>query len=201
MFADSKQWGSKGMTIFKTVVTLFYLVLSTVLYAANTGDVTDYKHEYYLHEFQLLQHYKQVYAEEQEIFYYCVEKYKEKPKSYQSAPFGGFAIGSKVGSCMRKQIKIKDKILDFAQGKLGERSLAQDIYDECTDYYPKSSAARIGDCVKTRVVLDGRLEDDTVEKKIYKKCDRKWRKHGPGAIDNCSRTEATYYRDKGRLRD
>lgn len=189
------------MMVFKFVVMLFLLMLSAVLYAAKTGDRTNYEHEYYLNEFRLLQHYRQIYAEEQNIFDYCVEKYKEEPKSYQSAPFGGFAIGSKVGSCMRKQIKIKNRILAYAQNQLGERSLAQGIYNECIKYYPKSGAARISDCVKTRLVLDSRLEDDIVEKKIYQKCDHKWRKHGSGAIDNCSRTEATYYRQKGRLRD
>ena len=36
---------------------------------------------------------------------------------------------------------------------------------------------------------------------IYQKCELKWRKHGPSAIDNCSRMEENYYRDKGMLRN
>jgi len=176
------------------VISILTICISGNLAPTNASPLTE-------HEFYLLQHYKQVYAEEPRIFDYCVGKYKEEPKSFQSDPFRQFAIGSKVGSCMRKQIKLKDKILDYAQNQLGRRSLAQGIYDECTDYYPKKGVARISKCIKTKLVLDSRLEDDIVEKKIYQKCDTKWRKHGSSAIDNCSRTEATYYREKGQLRD
>lgn len=189
------------MTVLNFSAMLCILMLSTALYAAKTDERKSYKQEYYLNEFRLLQHYREIYAKESKIFDYCVRKYKEKSKSSQSAPFGGYAIGSKVGSCMRKQIKLKDKILGYAQDQLGERSLARDIYDECSYYYPKNGVVRISKCVKTKLVLDSRLEDDIVEKKIYKKCDSKWRKHGASAIDNCSRTESTYYRNKGRLRD
>ena len=189
------------MTVLNFSVMLCILMLSTALYAAKIGELTSDEYEYYLNEVRLLQHYKQVYAGEKMIFDYCVGKYTGAPKSFQSAPFGGFAIGSKLGGCMRKQIKLKDKILEYAQDQLGGRSLAQGIYDECTDYYPKNGVARISKCVKTKLVLDSKLEDDIVEKKIYQKCDSKWRKHRSSAINNCSITEANYYRDKGKLRD
>ena len=189
------------MTVLNFVVMLFLLMLATALYAANKDDLTNNRQEYYAHEFQLLQYYREVYADEIKIFDYCVAKYRKDLKSSRSAPFGGFAIGSKVGSCARKQVNIKEKILGYAQNQLGERSLAEGIYDECNEYYPRSGAARISKCVRTRLTLDSKLDDDLVEKMIYQKCDLKWRKHGPGAIDNCSRTGATYYRDKGQLRD
>ncbi len=102
---------------------------------------------------------------------------------------------------MSKQNKLKNNILEYAHDQLGRRSLAQGIYDECLDYYPTSGVKRISKCVKTRLVLRSKLGDETVEKKIYQKCDYKWRKHGLSAIDNCSRMEANYYRDKGTLRD
>ncbi len=199
--SDPKRRRSTGMTVLKFAAVLYFLMLSAVPYAATSGDRTNYANENDKHEFRLLQHYQLVYAEEQMIFAYCVAKHRKGRKSSQSAPFGGLAIGSKVGRCMRKQIKLKDKILDFAEGQLGERSLAQGIYNECALYYPKSGVTRISDCVKTRLALDRKLDDDVVEKKIYQKCDHKWRKHGSDAIDNCSRTGATYYREKGRLQD
>jgi len=189
------------MMVLNFVVMVFLLMLATALYAADTDNPTNHKKEYYEHEFLLLQHYRLIYADEMKIFDYCVAKHRKGLKSSRSAPFGGFAIGSKVGSCMRSQINIKEKILDYAQNQLGGRSLAQGIYNECTEYYPKSGATRISKCVKTRLMLDSKLDDDFVEKTIYQKCDFKWRKHGSGAINNCSITEANYYRDKGQLRD
>ena len=163
-------------------VMLCILMLSTALYAAKTGERASAEYKYYLNEYHLLQHYQQVYAGEKMLFNYCVGKYYGRyaePKSFQSAPFGrfrgfgGWAIGSKVGGCMRKQLKLKDKILEYAQDQLGGRTLAQVIYDECTDYYPKNGVARISKCVKTRLMLARKLEDYIVEKKIYQKCDSK----------------------------
>lgn len=201
MSSGPKQRRSTGTKVPELAVMLFLFVLSAVPHAAKSGDRTNQANERDEHEFRLLQHYKLLYAEEQKIFYYCVAKYRKDNNSSQSAPFGGLAIGSKVGSCMRKQIKLKEKILDLAERQLGARSLAQGIYDECTYFYPRSGVARIGDCVKTWLKLDRILDDAVVAKVIYQNCDREWRKHGSDAIDNCSRTEATYYRDKGRLRD
>jgi len=195
------------MMVLNFSVMLCILMLSTALYAAKTGERTSAEyHEYYQKQARLLQHYQQVYAGEKMLFDYCLGKYNVryvKPKSFQ---FGsgfqrGFPIGSKVGSCMRKQIKLKNKILKYAQDQLGGRSLAQGIYDGCTDYYPKNGVARISKCVKTKLVLDSKLEDDIVEKRIYQKCDSKWRKHGSSAINNCSIMEANYYREKGKFRE
>lgn len=102
---------------------------------------------------------------------------------------------------MIRQNKIKNRILDYAYDQLGSRSLAQSVYDDCTDYHPKNGVRRISECVKTRLMLDKKLGDDIIEKRIYQKCDLKWSKHGSSAINNCSITEATHYRDKGQLRD
>lgn len=190
------------MTALNFVVLLFFVVLSAALYAAETEERTSYEYEeYYLNEFNLLQHYKLLYPDEERIFNYCVEKHKKEPGSYRPAPFGGYAIGSRVGSCVKKQIKLKNQIIDSAQDQLGGRTQAQAMYDECYEYYSRSGAATIGRCVKTRLVLDSMLEDDIVENKIYRNCDLIWRKHGHSAIDNCSRNNAYYYLQKGRFRD
>ena len=195
------------MAALNFVVLLFCTVLSTALYAAETEDRTNYEnYEYYLNEFNLLQHYKLMYPDEERIFNYCVEKYKKEPGSYlpgsyRPAPFGGYAIGTKVGSCLQKQIKLKNQIIDNARDHLGGQTQAKAMYDECSEYYSRSGAATVGRCVKTRLVLDGMLDDDIVENKIYKNCDLVWRKHGHNAIDNCSRNDAYYYLRKGRLRD
>lgn len=190
------------MTALNFVIFLFCMVLSAPLYAAESEDRTNYEnYEYYLNEFNLLQHYKLMYPDEERIFNYCVARYKKDPGSYQAGPFGGYSIGTKVGSCMKKQIKLKNQIIDNAQDQLGGRTQAQGMYDECSEYYPGSGAATIGRCVKTRLVLDSMLEDDIVENKIYRNCDLVWRKHGHNAIDNCSRNDAYYYLQKGRFRD
>jgi len=100
---------------------------------------------------------------------------------------------------MIEQNTIKNRILGVAHDQLGRRSLAQDIYDDCVDYHPINGVARISKCVMTRLVLNSKLENDSVEQEIYQKCDFKWRKHGFRAIDNCARTQANYYRDTGQL--
>ena len=190
------------MTALNFVVLLFCLVLSAALYATETGDRTNHEnYEYYLNEFNLLHHYKLMYPDEERIFNYCVEKIRKERAFYRPAPFGGYAIGTRVGTCMKKQIKLKNQIIDSAQDQLGGRTQAEAMYDECTEYYSRSGAATVGKCVKTRLVLDSMLEDDIVESKIYQNCDRVWRKHGHNAIDNCARNDAYYYLRKGRLRD
>ena len=137
------------------------------------------------HEFYLLQHYKLVYAKE--IFDFCVHNFGLK--------------GPSLRRCLIRNDKLKQRILNVAQDQLGRRSLAQGIYDECLDYHPTQGVGRIAKCVETRLVLASRLKDDAIEKKIYDKCDFKWRIHGYMAIDNCARAEANNYRDKGVLRD
>lgn len=168
------------MMVLKVAILFCISMLTTTLYAAKKDERINLEAQYYL-----LKSYKLTYTEE--IFDYCVEKHG--------------TIASAAGACMIRQNKIKNGILDYAHDQLGRRSLAQGIYDDCTDYHPKHGARRIRECVKTRLMLDKKLEDDIVEKKIYQKCDFKWRKHGSSAINNCSITEATHYSEKGQLRN
>ncbi len=162
-----------------------FVAMAFLMICVSGNAATTYPQTLNEHEFNLLQHYKFIYTEE--VFDYCVNKHGLK--------------GATFRSCLIRNDKLKQGILKDAQEQLGSQSLAQSIYDECSDYHPKSGVARISKCVKTRLVLDSKLGDDTIEKKIYQKCDFKWRKHGSGAIDNCSRIESSYYRDKGVLRD
>jgi len=166
--------------ISKFAILLCISMLTTALFAAKTDERINLENQYYL-----LKSYKLRYTEE--IFDYCVEK---------NGP-----LVSAAGGCMIRQNKIKERILDYAHDQLGRRSLAQSIYDDCTDYHPKNGVKRISECVKTRLMLGEKLEDDIIEEKIYQKCDFKWRKHGSSAINNCAITEANYYRQKGKLRD
>jgi len=168
------------MIVLKFAILLCISMLTTALYAATTDQRINLENQYYQ-----LKSYKLMYTEE--IFDYCVEK--------------NGTIAPAAGACMIRQNKIKNEILDYAHDQLGRRSLAQSIYDDCTDYHPKNGVRRIRECVRTRLMLDRKLEDDIIEEKIYQKCDFKWRKHGSSAINNCSVTEATYYREKGQLRD
>ena len=161
-------------------------VHSTVAHALTPEEIQFYEQQYYE-----LQHYKLKYPEE--IFNYCVDKY--------GAVYNYRAAGPALGSCMIRQKKLKDSIIGNAIHELGSPPLAQEIYDECVDYYPTNSVARIGKCVQTRLVLRRKLQADSVEKEIYLKCDLKWRKHSSGAVDNCSRAQANYYRDKGQLKE
>jgi hypothetical protein len=177
------------MTVLKFAVLLFIPMLTTALHAAKMDKPISLELLQYYND--LLKHYKLIYTEE--IFDYCIEKY--------GTIGSNLAIGSRLGSCMKKQDKLRNRILNYAQDQLGRRSLAQGIYDDCIDYYPMNGVARISKCVKTRLALDSKLKDDTIEKIIYQNCDFRWRKHGSGAIHNCSTSEANYYHDKGQLRD
>ncbi len=168
------------MPVLKFAVTFFVLMLSIALYAAKKDEQASYEHDYYL-----LRHYKLIYTKE--IFDFCVDKYG--------------TTGHKMRSCMIRNDKIKKNIFADARDQLGMQSLAQNIYDDCVDYYPLNGVARIRKCVRTRLVLDDKLKDITIGEIIYQKCDFKWRKHSSGAIDTCSRAEANYYRDKGQLKD
>jgi len=110
-------------------------------------------------------------------------------------------VAGTLSDCMKKQDKLKNKILSKAKSKLGRLSEAERIYGECVDYHPDNGVSDIGKCVETRMVLVSKLGDNVVEKKIYRKCYLKWVKHGLRAIDNCSRKEANYYRIKGKLQN
>ena len=168
------------MRLLNVAVFLILSMLTTVLYAAKNDERINRESQYYL-----LKSYRLIYTEE--IFDYCVKK--------------NGTIAAAAGACMRRQDNIKNDILDYAHDQLGKRSLAQGIYDDCTDYYPESGASRISKCVKTRLMLEKKLQNDFIEKMIYQKCDSRWRKHSSGAINNCSTMQAKHYLEKGRLRD
>ena len=170
---------SKNSKIHRVLVAMTALTISVSVNSAPMDEQGFSEIDYYL-----LLHLKQAYSEE--IFDYCVNKHGP--------------VGYKMQSCMIRNDKLKRKVFADAQDQLGRQSLAQGIYNECLDYYPMQAVARIVRCVETRLVLNSKLKDSTVEKKIYEKCDFKWRKHGALAIDNCARTDASYYRDKGVLR-
>jgi len=167
------------------------LLLSTTVYFTAAAALTPEELQIYERQYYELQYYKLKYPEE--IFNYCVNEYGTIDK------YG--AAGPALGGCMVRQKKLRDSIIADAIRRLGSPSLAQEIYDECVDYYPKNSVARIGGCVRTRLVLRRKLQDDSVEKEIYLKCDLKWRKHGSGAVENCARAQANYYRDNGQLKE
>ena len=171
---------SRNLKTHNVLFVLAALIMSVSGSAATTDEQDFYKHQYYL-----LKRYKLIYTKE--IFNFCV--YRKR------------LVGSKLKRCLRENDKLKRRILNDAREQLGTQSLAQNIYDDCVDYYPLNGVGRIRKCVRTRLVLDDKLKDITIEEIIYQKCDFKWRKHGSGAIDNCSRSEANYYRRKGRLRD
>lgn len=174
------------MRVFLTVLLLTMNLHSTVAFALTPEEIEIYKRKFYE-----LQYYKLKYTEE--IFDYCVDKHGTIDK-YE-------ALSPALGGCMVRQKKSKDRIIGDANRRLGSPSLAQGIYDECVNYYPKNGVARIGKCVQTRLVLRRKLKASSIEKEIYLKCDLKWRKHGSGAVDNCSRAQANYYQDKGRLEE
>jgi len=172
-------------------VFLAVLLLSMNLHSTVADALTPEELEIYQRQYHELQYYKLKYSEE--IYNYCVNKFGSIDK-YATA-------GPALGGCMVRQKRSKDNIFNDASRRLGRRSLVQEIYDECVDFYPNNSVARIGECMQTRLALRRKLQDDSIEKAIYQKCDLKWRKHSSGAIDNCARAQANYYRDNGQLSD
>ena len=174
------------MRIFLSALLLSASVYFEVANALTPGEVQIYEQQYYQ-----LQYYKLKYPAE--IFNYCVDKYGTIDKYEATSPA--------LGGCMIRQKKSRDSIVDDAIHQLGSSSLAQQIYGECVGYYPKNSVTRIGECVETRLVMGSKLQKNSIEKEIYLKCDSKWRKHGSGAVDNCARAQANYYRENGQLRD
>jgi len=164
---------------------LYVLVSLVLLMICVPGKAWIYPQTLNEHEFYLLQYYKEIYSEE--IFDYCIDRHGVK--------------GPTLRRCLIRNDKLKQQILKLAQEQLGQQSLAQSIYDECLDYYPMEGVGRIDRCVNTRLELARKLEDEIIQKEIYKRCDSKWRKHGADAIDTCSRVGSTYFREKGVLRD
>jgi len=171
---------SQNSKISNVLVAITALTICISSNAATTNEQNLIEHEFYL-----LQHYKLICTEE--IFDFCVEKHGTR--------------GSKVGSCMARHNKLKNKILNDAHDQLGRRSLAQSIYDECLEYHPMKGVRPIGKCVYTRLYLHRELNDDSEERRVYQKCNLKWRKHGYAAVDTCARSEVNYYRRWGKYND
>ena len=172
-------------------IFLSVLLSSASLYFEVANALTPEEVQIYEQQYYQLQYYKLKYPEE--IFNYCVDKYGTIDKYEATSPA--------LGGCMIRQKKSRDNIIDDAIHQLGSPSLAQKIYDDCVGYYPKNGVTRIGECVETRIVLRSKLQKVSIEKEIYLKCDLKWRKHGSGAVDNCARAQANYYRENGQLSD
>jgi hypothetical protein len=102
---------------------------------------------------------------------------------------------------MRRNDDIKQRVLTDAIEQLGRQSLAQSVYDECLDYYPMDGVKPIGECMYTRLFLRRELNDDSEERRVYQKCNLKWREQGYDAVDTCARSEVTYYRRWGRFNE
>lgn len=153
--------------------------------AATTQVKRDRDQDYYDQIDRKRYYYRQRYS--YEIFIYCINR--------------GDVLSIRVRRCMKDHEKLKNSILDEAQRQLGKRTLAQSVYGDCVDYYPRNGVARISACVRTWLMLMSKLENESVEKIIYQKCESKWRKHGFRAVHNCSLHEASYYLENGQLRD
>jgi hypothetical protein len=167
---------------------LIAMIGATVYLSANattTQVKRDRDQDYYDQIDRKWGYYRQRYSNE--IFIYCI--------------YRGDVLSIKVRRCMKAHEKLKNSILGEAQLQLGKRTLAQSVYNGCVDYYPKNGVARISACVRTWLMLRSKLEDESVEKIIYQKCDSKWRKHGFRAVHNCSLHEGSYYLENGQLRD
>lgn len=137
------------------------------------------------HDYRVMESLRLTYSEE--IFEYCVKKHG--------------TVASAAAGCMMKQDRYRTEILEEALEQLGRQSLALALYDDCLDYYPMHSVARISQCVRTRLDLQDRLQDDFAERHIYQFCDVKWRKHGHLSVDNCSNAQARYYLRTGDFRN
>jgi len=132
-----------------------------------------------------MEHYRLSYS--REVYDYCVHKHG--------------TVARAAGSCMIKQERQKKRVLKESLEQLGTQSEAQIVWDDCLDYYPNHSSFRIGYCVRTRLDLNEKLQDEAVEKLIYHACDMKWRKLGYRSVDSCSTTQARYFLRTGELPD
>jgi hypothetical protein len=101
---------------------------------------------------------------------------------------------------MRRQKTLKASVLRLAQDQLGMQSLAQSVYDDCLEYYPVMGMERIAACVKSRLMLNSKVNDISIEKVIYHSCETKWRKHGFRAVQNCCIHSGNYYLRFGEMR-
>ena len=171
---------SQNLKTHNVLFVLAALIMSVSGSAATTDEQDFYKHQYYL-----LRHYDLIYTKE--IFDFCVNKKG--------------SVGSKLKRCLRENDKLKRRILNDAREQLGRQSLAQSDYDECLDYHPMEGVRPIGECVYTKLYLHRELNDDFEERRVYQKCNLKWREHGYNAVDTCARGEVTYYRRWGKYDD
>ena len=182
---DGKRKGAKRrFNLF--VLVIASVVLATLpVFGANSRDDGRkpdlYSDEYY----ERLHRYASIYPNE--IYRYCRSRFGPKLRP--------------IRSCLRKQQKTRDAIFIHAQRQLGSQSRARTVYDDCLNYHPDNGVARIGACVETRLMLHDRVEDDSIERIIYRKCESKWRRSPASSIDTCCAHEGRYYRDNGRLRD
>ncbi len=165
--------------------TRYYLVALAILIICVSGTSATAHQLYYKHDHYSLLYYKNKYSTE--IYTYCVKRFRPKE--------------SKLKKCMKLEQRSKRIILNVALKQLGNEGDAQRIYEQCMGYYPTLGVTRISRCVKTRLILESKLKFEVIEQEIYKRCDLKWRKHGAGAVDNCSRAGANTYLDKGVFRD
>ena len=161
------------------------MVLVSGMANASASATTDLDHAYRQHQYYLLRKYKLTY--DAEIFDYCLDE------------LGPLAPG--LGGCMRKNDELKQRILNNARAQLDLHSRAQDIYDECLDRHPMVGVKPVGRCVDTRLYLRDKLDDEIEERRIYLKCDIKWRKHGSASVDSCARSEVTYFRRWKKYRE
>jgi len=166
-------------------VLIIAVIFTVSLQQLALGATTEQQLQQQQHDYYLLEYLRLTYSEE--VFDYCVDKH-------------GTAAGS-ASNCMIKQDKVRTKILDEALDQLGRHSLAQAVYDDCVDYYPRHSVERIRQCVLTRLDLRERLDDDLVEKTIYDFCDGKWRDHGYRSVGVCASAQARYFLRTGNYRD
>ena len=174
---------SNGFTCFLGVLLFASLTMPGL---GQAGDRNEYDtSDEALRRHYLLQRLKLRHSAE--VFDYCVSRFT-------------LNIGRLPG-CMLRQEKIRSNILRRAQEQLGLRSLAESLYFECRDLYPDQSISRSGDCVEAKLILRERLDEADVEAEIYRRCDRKWRRHGARAVKNCVIHGANFYLDKGELRD
>ena len=174
-----------GIKFCNLIIALFGVTVYLSANAATTQEKRDREQDRYYEMERKLEYYQRRYS--REIFVYCINR--------------GEVLSIKVRRCMKDHEKLKNSILAEAQLQLGKGSLAQSVYDDCVDYYPRNGVARISACVRTWLMLTSKLEDESVKKIIYQKCESKWRKHGFRAVHNCSLHERDYYLENGQLRD
>lgn len=134
--------------------------------------------------YRKLEYYRQIY--DREIFDYCEDKYDLSL--------------SKLTSCLRYQAKLKENTLKAAEDQFG-RSLAQSVYYNCLYRFPGTGVSLAAACVDTRIMLNDKIGDISIEMVIFENCDAKWRKHKYKAVHNCCVHSGNYYLRYGEIRE